>query len=268
MLVLLLIIVVLGVIGALYVRRVRHRRALLSAPLTDREWDILFDAVPLLRRMPVKFRAAFEGKVNLFLDQVEFQGCNGLEVTEDMELSVAAQACLLVVNTDRWYDKLTTVLMYPAAFKSKQVRRDGYVVSEAEVVRTGESWSRGPVILSWRDAQIGAEQDRSGHNVVLHEFAHQLDDMSGRTNGIPVLEPGQAFATWEAVFVDAFNRHVDDVENGRRTAVDAYGATNHQEYFAVVIELFYERPAVLKRAEPKVYEQISKLLRLDPVTWG
>ena len=265
---LLIVLFVLGVIGAFYIRRVRRRQALLRAPLSDREWDILFDAVPLLRRMPVKFRAAFEGKVNLFLDQVEFQGCNGLEVTEEMELSVAAQACLLVVNTDRWYNNLTTVLMYPAAFKSKQVSRNGYVVSEAEVVRTGESWTRGPVILSWRDAQIGAEQDRSGHNVVLHEFAHQLDDMSGRTNGIPVLEPGQAYTTWESVFVDAFNRHVDDVENGRGTAIDAYGATNHQEYFAVVIELFYERPALLKRAEPKVYEQISKLLRLDPVTWG
>jgi MtfA peptidase len=106
---------------------------------------------------------------------------------EEMRLSIAAQACLLVVNIDTWYDNLRTILVYPSAFKSKRVRYKGYVVTERETVRTGESWARGPVILSWTHAREGAANDHDGHNVVFHEFAHQIDDLSGHTDGVPNL---------------------------------------------------------------------------------
>ena len=148
-----------------------------------------------------------------------------------------------------------------------QREHDGYVVTERETVRTGESWSRGPVILSWAHAEQGAANDRDGHNVVLHEFAHQLDDLSGHTDGAPVLNSGQSFAEWERVFVTAYERHAQNVETGTLTVLDEYGASNVQEFFAVAIESFFERPGDLKREEPDVYQQLSKLLRLDPLTW-
>ena len=256
--------------GALAWRAWRKRQwqqEVLASRLTDAEWQIIRREVPLIRKLPPHLMAPFEGKVALFLNQVDLVGCNGLEVTDEVALSIAAQAALLVVGTDAWYRHLTTVLIYPGAFKSKQTRQDGYVVTEEEVVRLGESWSRGPVVLSWRDAQQGGLNDDDGLNVVLHEFAHQLDDLSGQTDGAPPMAPGQDFDTWAKVIVQAYDRHVANVEAGRRTVIDAYGATNHEEFFATAVELFFERPHALKQAEPEVYDQLALLLNVDPGSW-
>jgi len=155
------------------------RARLLGASLTNAQRAIIAGEVPLVRKLPADLRRRHEGKINLFLAQINFIGCDGLEVTDRMRLSIAAQACLLIANSDAWYDHLSTVLIYPGAFKSKEVTSDGYVVSEQEVVRIGESWLRGPVVLSWRHTEEGTSDDADGRNVVLHEFAHQLDDLSG-----------------------------------------------------------------------------------------
>lgn len=213
-------------------------------------------------------RAKFEGKVNAFLHQIEFIGCDGLEVTEEMRLSIAAQACLLIVNSDTWYRYLRTILIYPGAFKSRQMERDGYVVTEREIVRSGESWSRGSVVLSWAHTEQGAINDKDGHNVVFHEFAHQIDDLSGQHDGAPILNSGQSLAGWERVFSKAYQSHVRSVEMGHKTVLDAYGAKGPEEFFAVAVEVFFEKPAALKRAEPAVYEQLVELFRLEPSTWG
>ncbi len=261
-------LLVAGGIGYYFWSKKQARAALLATHLTSHQGDIIEQQVPIIRRLPASLRSHLDGKVNLFLDQVSFYGCDGLEVTEEMELSIAAQACLLVINSDLWYDNLTTILIYPNAFKSKQQRRSGYVVSEKEIVRTGESWDRGPVILSWAHSRQGALDDRDGQNVVLHEFAHQIDDLSGGTNGVPILSEGQSFAEWEKVFLTAYDAHVHAVESGRRTVIDPYGATGHEEFFAVSVEVFFERPRTLKYEVPEVYEQLSKLFRLNPVDWA
>ena len=243
------------------------RQQLLSTPLTDHQRVIIEQQVPLIRRLPLDLRVKLDGKVNLFLDQVRFHGCEGLDVTEEMELAISAQACLLIVNSDLWYENLTTILIYPNAFKSQQRRQVGYVVSEKEIIRTGESWDRGPVILSWRHSELGAQNDHDGHNVVLHEFAHQIDDLSGGTNGVPILSDGQSFAEWERVFLTAYDALVQAVERGQRTIIDAYGATGHEEFFAVSVEVFFEKPRALKAELPEVYEQLAILFRLDPAAW-
>ncbi|WP_299652232.1 zinc-dependent peptidase [uncultured Tateyamaria sp.] len=249
-------------------RKRQWQQEVLASRLTDEEWRIIRAQMPLIRKLPPDLKAPFEGKVALLLNQADLVGCNGLEVTDEMALSIAAQAALLVVNTDAWYKHLTTVLIYPGAFKSKQTTQDGYVVTEQDVVRLGESWSRGPVVLSWQDAQQGGLNDNDGLNVVLHEFAHQLDDLSGQTDGAPPMAAGQSFATWRAVIVEAFDRHVASINAGRRTVIDPYGATNHEEFFAVAVEAFFERPQALKRAEPDVYDQIAILLNVDPASWS
>ena len=250
-----------------YWSRRKARQALLDARLSDRQRGIIQTQVPIINRLPAQLRGQLEGKVNLFLNQVDFVGCDGLEVTEEMRLSIAAQACLLVVNSDLWYAHLTTVLIYPSAFKSRQRKHSGYVVTEKEIVRTGESWDRGPVILSWAHSQRGARNDHDGQNVVFHEFAHQIDDLSGSTNGVPVLNAGQSFAEWERVFLTAYTEHVRAVEAGRPTVIDPYGAEGHEEFFAVAVEVFFEQPQTLKSGFPEVYVQLAQLFQLDPVTW-
>ncbi|MFK7940475.1 MAG: zinc-dependent peptidase [Roseovarius sp.] len=244
------------------------RQALLATSLTPEQRAEMARQVPLTTRLPAPLQAQLEGKVQLFLDQVQFIGCDGLEITDEIRLSIAAQASVLVVNSQAWYSDLTTVLVYPNAFKSRQQRYDGYVVREAEIVRSGESWTRGPVILSWAHANQGAINPEDGHNVVFHEFAHQLDDLSGQTDGAPLMADGQSLAHWERVMLDAFDRHLRDVEAGRRTEIDAYGATSIEEFFAVAIEMFFEKPRQLQQVEPEVYAQLRQLLQLDPVGWG
>ncbi len=223
--------------------------------------------MPITRRLPEGLARALEGRINLFLDQVEFIGRGGLEVTDEMRLSIAAQACLLVVNTDTWFVNLRTILVYPGAFKSRRQRHNGFVVTEHETVRTGESWARGPVILSWAHSEQGAADPADGHNVVIHEFAHQVDDLSGRADGAPVMAPGQSFAEWARVFTGAHARLCARVERGESGVIDPYGCEGHEEFFAVAVEVFFEQPAALQAEEPEVYAQLSTLFRLDPVDW-
>ncbi|MDJ0612866.1 MAG: zinc-dependent peptidase [Rhizobiaceae bacterium] len=246
--------------------RQQTKAKLLAQPLSQEERETVEDAVPLVKRLPPELRLQLEGKINLFLNQVKFYGCNDFEIDDRMRLSIAAQACLLVVNTDSWYDTLRTILIYEGAFKSRNIEQEGYVITEQETVRIGESWARGPVILSWEHTEKGA-QHHDGHNVVFHEFAHQIDNLSGHTDGAPLLHRNHDFADWKRVFVSAFDRHHNDVKQGRRTLIDAYGAQAIEEYFAVVVELFFERPIDLQYEEPEVYEQLSQLFKLDPMTW-
>ena len=247
-------------------RRARRAR-LLSQRLSREERAQMHALVPLTRRLPPELHERLEGRICLFLDQVDFTALGGLELTEEMRLSIAAQACLLIAGTGLWYDNLRAVLIYPGAFKSRTQEHSGYVVTEQETVRLGESWSHGRIVLSWQHTAQGAEDDEDGLNVVFHEFAHQIDDLSGSTNGVPVLAEGQSFDDWERVFLKAYRDHVRRVERGAQTLIDPYGATAHEEFFAVLIELFFERPAALKADEPEVYAQLTKLLGLDPASW-
>lgn len=263
-----LIVAVAGFVLWRVLSKGQRRRTLLETPLTEEQSASITRQVPLIGKLPEELRAKLDGKVNLFLNQVDFTGCNGLDVTEDMRLSIAAQACLLIVNSDTWYDHLAEILVYPGAFKSRQQRYNGYVVTEAEVVRTGESWARGPVVLSWAHAQQGAANATDGHNVVFHEFAHRIDALSGRTDGVPVLERNQSYDAWVKTFSESFQHHVRQVEAGHPTVLDPYGATGPEEFFAVSVEAFLERPGAVKQHVPEVYDQLSRFFHLDPVRWA
>jgi len=245
----------------------RRRKALLASSLTPQQRAVVEKLVPLVRRLPPSVRAALEGKMNLFLDQITFRGQNGVEVTEEMRLSIAAQACLLIVNSPVWYDTLRNVLLYPSAFLTNRDTHGDGVVYENQHATLGESWARGPVILSWDHALQGGLDAEDGHNVVIHEFAHQLDGLSGQTNGIPRLRKGQAYAGWERAMLDAYQDQVQRVQNGEPTLIDPYGASNHQEFFAEAIVTFFERPRELREQVPALYSQLATLLALDPAGW-
>jgi Mlc titration factor MtfA (ptsG expression regulator) len=263
-----LLIVVLGTGVFWFWRKRRHRQDLLAMGLEDWERDIILDQVPLLSKLPADLQSNLEGKINLFLDQVTFYGCDDLEITDEIQLSIAAQACLLVVNKEAWYETLQTVLVYPSAFKSKTNEHHGYLVTEREIVRLGESWARGPVILSWRHSDAGARDPEDGQNVVIHEFAHQLDGLSGNTNGLPVLSGGQKGADWAHAIEAGYNRLVKQVNRRQRSLIDPYGATSITEFFAVLVELFFERPKDLLTEEPEIYEQLVKFFNVDTAKWG
>lgn len=247
--------------------RQQRRAALLATPLTREQRATIEQLVPIVRRLPQSLRAKLEGKINLFLSEITIRGQNGLEITEAMKLSIAAQACLLIVNSPVWFETLRNVLVYPSAFVTKRDRHDGQIVHEHSHAMLGESWDRGPVVLSWDDALHGGLDDSDGHNVVIHEFAHQLDSLTGRANGIPMLRKGQDYARWEKAMLDAFHGHVARVKAGLHTAIDPYGASNHQEFFAEAIVTFFEKPEMLNREEPALYAQLSQLLALDPAQW-
>lgn len=265
--VLAVILLILSALGLRYWLKRRARAQLLQTPLSVDQRAIVVDQVPLVRKLPPQLQAKLEGKITLFLDQVEFIGCDGLEVTEEMRLSIAAQACLLVVNSDAWY-ALRTILLYPGAFMSRQAEINGYVVTERKTVRLGESWSNGPVVLSWQHSEEGGLGEDDGRNVVFHEFAHQLDDLSGHTNAIPLLSKGQSFAEWERVMLSRFEQHVRNVEAGQETVLDEYGAESPVEFFAVAVEVFFEQPKRLLQEEPELYHQLAALFRLEPHSWG
>ena len=123
------------------------------------------------------------------------------------------------------------------------------------------------MVLSWDHALHGGLRAHDGENVVIHEFAHQLDSLSGHTNGIPILRKGQAYSGWEKAMLDAYHDHLERIERGEPTLIDAYGATNHQEFFAEAIVTFFERPHALYREEPALYAQFAELLAIDPAQW-
>jgi len=264
----LVLLALAAALGFHFWRERETRSKLLTQPLDSAQQAMLAPRFPIYQKLPNNLRVKLDGKINLFLDQVKFHGVDDLDVTDEMRLLIAAQACLLIVNKDnRWYDDLQTILIYPGAFKSKQVERDGYVETETEHSRIGESWESGPVVLSWAHAERGAFIDDDGHNVVMHEFAHQLDDQTGDTDGAPILDKDHDPEQWAAAFRDGYARLKADIEAGRDTFIDPYGATAHAEFFAVVVEVFFERSAELKREEPAVYEQLTEYFEVDPAGW-
>ncbi len=268
----LLIILLAGAglfVGGRWALKRRRIEALLAAPLPDGRRQILSARMPVYNALPADLRKRLDGLINRFLAEKKFYGQAGLEITDEMRVVIAAQACLLIVNKEnRWYDTLHTIHVYPAVFTSKQQRRDGHLVSEHRPVRSGESWARGPIVLAWDQAAYGAFAAHDGQNVVFHEFAHQLDNETGVTDGSPLLDADQSASRWALVFQDAYGRLRADLEAGRSNILDPYAATSPAEFFAVATEMFFERAGELRTHEPDLYAELSAYYRLDPAAWA
>lgn len=254
--------------GVRWLLKRRRRAALMAAPLSPAHRQIINARIPLYAKLPPDLRDRLNGLINRFLDDVTFIGHEGVEITDDIRVTIAAQACVLIVNKpNRWFHTLRTILVYPAAFKSRLTEVDGHVHSERKAVRSGESWAKGPVILAWDHAAYGAFVAHDGQNVVMHEFAHQLDEQTGVTDGSPLLDADQSASAWARAFQDAYGRLREDLERDRHNVLDAYGATNPAEFFAVATEMFFERASELRGQEPVLYDQMAQYYRLDPVSW-
>jgi Mlc titration factor MtfA (ptsG expression regulator) len=219
--------------------------------------------------MPADLQLQLKKLIQVFVAEKSFIGCAGLIVTEEMRISIAAQACLLLLNQRHpsCYPNLRQVLVYPAAFIVERLHGDAAgVLQEQRHALSGESWSQGQVILSWEDARAGAVTPDDGQNVVIHEFAHQLDQENGPANGAPSLPRGDR-KQWARVLSESFAQLQGEVQRGEEGLFSHYGATNAAEFFAVVSEVFFEQPVAMAAKHPALYREFSKFYRIDPTGW-
>ncbi|RYD43851.1 MAG: zinc-dependent peptidase, partial [Verrucomicrobiaceae bacterium] len=231
------------------------------------EWHAMLQRnVPLYARLPEDIRVRLDERIARFISTIRFEACGDLELTEEMILTVAAQACLLVIHRDGPpYPDLRVVYLYPSTFSSVQKSVDSMgVVTEGRISRLGESWETGTVVLSWDSVEHGASNVFDAQNVTFHEFAHQLDHEDGSTDGAPGLPSRAAYQSWARVFRKNYADFLGLLEDGKRTVMDSYGATNPAEFFAVATETFFEKPGQLARKRPELYEEMRKYYDLDP----
>ena len=248
----------------LHRKRLRRRRQELAAVgFTKEQHEWVRQNWKQWDELPETLRQEVEGLSLVFLDEKVFEACGGLEeVTDEMRFVVAAQACLLWSNQrGAPYPALKAILVYPDAYK---------VSNELgiESIRLGESWSRGSVVLAWKSVREGGLNDEDGHNLVFHEFAHQLDTVNGPADGFPELPPNADFESWPQVFGREFESLCRDVDRGRKTVMDPYGATNEAEFFAVATESFFEKSRQMEEEHPELYRLLRDFFATDPQSWS
>lgn len=246
---------------------VERRRERIRQQPFPRAWRrILRKRVPLLARLPPDLQIRLRRHILVFLAEKPFVGCQGQPITDEVRLTIAAKACLLLLGHPRsdYYPRLNEILVYPDAFVVTRERPVGAgVVQEQRRATAGESWSRGQVILSWAHVLSDASQSDNGRNVAIHEFAHQIDQDSGAADGCPWRPTPAMRARWDRVMGDAFER----LRAAPSAVIDGYAATDRAEFFAVVSEVFFERPADLAREEPAVYRELAGLYGVNPLVW-
>lgn len=246
-------------------RRARIRRQ----PFPEHWRRILRARVPYFRTLPADLQLQLKKHMQVFLAEKPFIGCAGLVVTEEMRVVIAAQACLLLLNrrTD-YYPALRQVLVYPGAFLVERSHTDAVGVQHGgHAALAGESWSQGQVIVSWQDVLEGAAQAHDGRNVVIHEFAHQLDQENGPANGAPHLPGRRRRERWAQVLQREFSGLRAALAAGAVTLLNPYAATDPAEFYAVASETFFEQPAAMAEQHPALYQVLSDYYRVDPLSW-
>jgi Mlc titration factor MtfA (ptsG expression regulator) len=253
--------------GPTWQRWRRHRIARRPFPAAWRE--VLRRQVPIASRLPADLQLQLKRRMLVFIADKPIIGCNGLWVTEAMRVVIAAQACLLLLNQrGEGFPNLRQVLLYPDPFVVDRVTPGAAgVLQEQRRALAGESWAQGQVILSWADVQGGAATPDDGRNVVIHEFAHQLDQESGVANGAPWLGRRERYERWSQVLGAEFARLRERIEHGEPTLLGDYAASEPAEFFAVASEVFFEQPPALAAEAPALYRELSGYYRVDPLSW-
>jgi Mlc titration factor MtfA (ptsG expression regulator) len=235
-----------------------------AALVTQRLWQDAENRLPLLAHLSASERADLRQLALKFVAQKEWYGAHEFALDDEVRLTIALQACLLILKLDLdWYREWVGIVVYPGDFVVPRRMVDAAgVVHEYEDTLLGEAWSNGPVLLSWHD-------DVADSHVVLHEFAHKLDMLNGPADGLPPLHAGMSRTDWSAAFTAAFAdfcRQVEAAEyhGGARPALDPYGAESPAEFFAVMSEAFFATPQLLQQAYPQVYQQLRLFYLQDP----
>lgn len=244
-----------------------RRERQLQQPFPAHWQKTLRAQVPFYNKLPRELRNQLEQHVQLFLAEKSFYGCDGFEVDDTVRLTVAGHACMLIVARNfSDFDEVSSILVYPDAYHVREVESDGIVVSESSQIRAGEASSRGQVVLAWAECEEGAVNPDGHHNVILHEFAHQLDYLDGTADGAPPLSGEQA-RHWQEIMTRAYDHLRHSLRHHGKPWLDPYGATEPAEFFAVLTEAFFQQPGHLKEEQPEVFEALRGFYRLDPVTF-
>ena len=247
--------------------RTERRRARIRAQPFPKAWRLLLRRhVPQAARLPADLQQRLKGHVMVFLAEKPFIGCQGQPVHDGLRISVAAQACLLLLGQARpdYFPLLRQVLVYPGAFVADRVAHQaGGLQQQQRRALAGESWGQGQVLLSWADVQAGAADPGDGQNLVLHEFAHQIDQDKGTADGRPWRASRAQRRQWDAVMGAAFRR----LQTEPSDLFGSYAASDPAEFFAVATERFFEQPQALFDHAPEVYRELSLLYRVHPLVW-
>ena len=249
---------------------VNLRRDHIKAQLFPRHWlSIVESNLAIYNTLSDFQQKQLQGYMQIFLKEKQFIGCLGLQITEEMKVTIAAMACLLLFGDRKTYfPNLRSILIYPNAYiVNETIMSDRYIVEERRVARLGESWTKDQLILSWDQIKQDLLNWHDGHNVVLHEFAHQLDQEDGIAEGVPILPRALDYAVWAKIMTAEYLQLCDRVENSKKTVIDSYGATNPAEFFAVATEAFFEKPIQLNQKHQDLYELLQRYYRLDPLQW-
>ncbi len=245
----------------------RKRRSLLERPFPEKWSAILQKNLPPYIHLPLHLRQQLQDYIRIFVSEKSFEGCGGLVLDDDIKVTIAAQACMLLLNRKSdCYPKLYSVLVYPSTYVAG-TRSSIINMPESSSVRLGESWNHGAVVLAWDSVLHGAVNFRDGHNVAMHEFAHQLDQEDGRADGVPIHAVRSAYSTWSQVFSKEYELLQYKSKKGKKSVMHKYGATNPAEFFAVATETFFEKPIQLKKKHPALYHELQTFYNVDPAMW-
>jgi MtfA peptidase len=246
-----------------------RRKRLLATPI-DPAWRAWIETrCKPFRSLTAEQQTRLVNDVRVFIAERHWEGCNGLVVTDEMRVTIAAQACLMGLGFPTMpFERLLSVLIYPDTFVAKSTRHQSWgVVQENDEPRLGEAWYRGPVVLSWREVLEQTTGVQPARNVVIHEFSHLLDMENRDVDGIPDLDHTHS-PNWIPIFEDAYERFVRQARLGRVSVLDDYGATSKIEFFAVSSEAFFEQPRRLYGEFPSLYGILKEYYRQDPAAWG
>ncbi len=254
---------VLYAINAALQRKEKRRRAL-SAPFPV-EWEsILNKNLPPYAKFPEPLKQQLHQNIKLFICEKSFEGCGGLAITDEIKVTIAAQACLLLLNRHTGgYPKLYSIVVYPHTYVAGEKGRFG----NQPQARLGESWQTGTVVLSWHSVKGGAMNFEDGQNVTMHEFAHQLDQEDGIADGAPILKDRSAYSAWAKTFSKKYEQLQGKAKSGRKSVMSKYGATQPAEFFAVATETFFEKPRQLIKHHPELYAELENFYQVNPVEW-
>jgi MtfA peptidase len=250
------------------VSRWREARALQRYAVPDALWDKVMAAYPFIACRPADDRQELRSLVSLFLSRKEFHGAQGLQVTDEMAVAIAAQACVPILKLGiAAYDDFVGIVVHPdEVVAQREVMDEDGVVHEYDEVLTGEAVSGGPVMLAWADVITAGETAELAYNVVIHEFAHVLDMADGEADGVPLLPSTQAREAWIECIDAEFERFVERIDEGDEdTVLDPYGAEGVEEFFAVAAEAFFVAPQAMLSQHPQLYALFTGYFRQDPL---
>jgi Mlc titration factor MtfA (ptsG expression regulator) len=249
----------------------QRRRRLRKQPVSEQWRAIISRNLPFFDRLSLADQKELLGHVQVFLEEKRFEGCDGLRLTDEIRVTIATQACLLLLHrkTD-YYPRLVTILVYPSGFIVEQERHvEGHIWEGGREGRLGETGRQmRSMVLAWDAAKSGARDPSDGKNLVVHEFAHQLDFEDFAADGVPTLKSRTDRLSWSQVMKMEFAALRAADETGIPTLLDTYGASNPAEFFAVTTEAFFERPRALRRQHPRLYAEMERFFRQDPAQYS